>query len=615
MKETLSAAFVIGLIALIATFANTTLKHLAYIAPAEAAPITSTISTSISSSTDDVNESNGVLDPGNPPASQLVWIGNADNTSASLTGFRFTNLAIPQDATITSAKIELYEPTEAWISLDFDIAAENTGNAETFSSSSLPSARSLTSSHVAHSSDSRWGSNTWNSLDDISGVVQEVVNRSDWRSGNSLAVILRGTGGRYARKFVASFDRGASTAPKLTVTFTTSGGVVPTATPIPTVAATATPTASPTPRPTATPTPRPTATPTLTPEPSPVPTPTTVPGGTPWNGQVSLDYGSWVPNPTYDTCSKEIHDKYFVIGADGKKYSTWHPAIDPETGCKFGHEHGDDPRTSKADSSMPAFGYAAEQAGMSEPHVGFKVAVLNSGDVVESNINSKVSNVDARVVLHMGTGGVKRYGQQFHSMEYDSVARDGSGAEVHIYGMSNTGPTSLNASTCTTPRAGAKDFSSVGCWDPYEIWNAVTFAIYGQGERNDRQGARAYIINSWAVFDPITTRDPNDINKLIYSQDYYKDAKPFPPAGYESGLDPLSPSSFFLGCKREIYYGFELENKGNQMVVYTDPYGLVKSNQPAPGLIKQELSVSSFHPSTIWKKPNNNCGGGIHTPN
>lgn len=61
--------------------------------------------------------------------------------------------------------------------------------------------------------------------------------------------------------------------------------------------------------------------------------------------------GLWQPNPEFDTCSREFHDQFFVVGPDGKRYPTWHPpvAVDPRTGqsCRFGHEHGRDPRLSQ----------------------------------------------------------------------------------------------------------------------------------------------------------------------------------------------------------------------------------------------------------------------------
>src|SRR5262245_30331322 len=66
---------------------------------------------------------------------------------------------------------------------------------------------------------------------------------------------------------------------------------------------------------------------------------------------------------TGELCPAWVHARYVTTGPDGKQYPTWHPPIDPEFGCLFGHEHGADPRTSHADASMPAFGYAAALMG------------------------------------------------------------------------------------------------------------------------------------------------------------------------------------------------------------------------------------------------------------
>ncbi|MES4792641.1 MAG: hypothetical protein C4321_06300, partial [Chloroflexota bacterium] len=93
-----------------------------------------------------------------------------------------------------------------------------------------------------------------------------------------------------------------------------------------------------------------------------------------------------------------VHDRYVTTGPDGKTYPTWHPPVDPQYGCLFGHEHGADPRTSKADNTLPAFGYAAAQLGMTEPHAGFKVFVINAGDEFEG----RRSTADYRIVFHHG---------------------------------------------------------------------------------------------------------------------------------------------------------------------------------------------------------------------
>lgn len=340
---------------------------------------------------------------------------------------------------------------------------------------------------------------------------------------------------------------------------------------------------------------------------------------------VSLEYGSWKPNATYDTCTKAEHDSFFVIGEDGKKYSTWHPSIyhrSDGTTCSFGHEHGDDPRTSKADSSLPAFGYAAEQMGMLEPHVGFKVHVLNVGDSTIEGVNSKF---DARSVIHMGTGGVKRYVTQMHSVEYDLVYRDGSGKYAHVNTMVDTGPTDQDGSTCDVPRRGAKDFSTVGCNDTYEIWNGMFVKVIDLSDQfGDELGYARFAGGSViAVFDPITTRDPSDNTRLLYSQDYYATVSN-PPAGFQTGLDPLPPSSQFRGCKREVYFGPNYwNNAGKPTVYYTNADGTVKSQSPGPNLIKQEVSAHEYTPIVdgatgvrdVFKLNREFCENSIHTPN
>jgi hypothetical protein len=42
----------------------------------------------------------------------------------------------------------------------------------------------------------------------------------------------------------------------------------------------------------------------------------------------SFQYGQWTPGPN-DTCTKAQHDAYSVVGPDGKRYPTWHPAGGP----------------------------------------------------------------------------------------------------------------------------------------------------------------------------------------------------------------------------------------------------------------------------------------------
>ena len=307
-------------------------------------------------------------------------------------------------------------------------------------------------------------------------------------------------------------------------------------------------------------------------------------------------------------CPQWVHDAYITTGPDGKTYPTWHPPVDPRYGCLFGHEHGADPRTSHASNTMPPFGYAAATMGMVEPHAGFKVFVMNAGQTVESNISNKVADEDTRFVFHMGTGGVARYSTQFHSFQLDYIDRSGSGRFAHLFGMTDTGPTSKDGSTCDNPRQGAKDFSALNCPDTYEIWNATRFQIIHPSD--PYQGlleTRFAMVPSFAVFDPITTRDPSDNSRLIYTQSVKG----------QSGVDPTSTQADFQGCAREFYSGpFYWHNAGMQTVYFTDAMGHVAPTGPdASHPIRQEISSATGSRTVIYKARTDYCGNGIHTPN
>lgn len=261
---------------------------------------------------------------------------------------------------------------------------------------------------------------------------------------------------------------------------------------------------------------------------------------------------------TLGTCSQAIHDKYYVIGPDGKKYRTWHPAKD-SSGCTFGHEHGDDPRTSVANSTLPAFGYIGNLAGDVEPHSGFKIFVANAGTV---NDEGRKAIHNTRIVFHMGTGGVKRYTESHHSLIYDMTAGDGSGRYFHIQGMADTGGI---GSICANPRQGRTVMVTEGCntVSPYEIWE-LKLSI----------GDKLTAIASTAAFDPILKMDPNDKTKVVYT---------------------VNDKSYH-GCNRESYHGpiYWYNNNGSKTYT-TDVFGNISNS----GILKQEISLTS----TDFSKP------------
>jgi PKD repeat protein len=150
-----------------------------------------------------------------------LWVGNAGTQDrSSYTGLRFQKVLIPKGATILSAHIELYVPEQQWIELHFNIGAEAADNSAPFSRDTRPSGRSLTTTQVEHQSNQNWSAGQWQPLDDIKLVLQEVVNRPGWESGNSMSIMLQGFGGgSWGRKFVSSYDGDPAHAPRLVITY------------------------------------------------------------------------------------------------------------------------------------------------------------------------------------------------------------------------------------------------------------------------------------------------------------------------------------------------------------------------------------------------------------
>ena len=161
-----------------------------------------------------------------------------------------------------------------------------------------------------------------------------------------------------------------------------------------------------------------------------------------------IAYGIWTPGPN-ETCTQADHDRYSVVGPDRKLYPTWHPPVDPATGCTFGHEHGRDPRGSRlyAQTGDIPFGYANEQLETWDPsgvrredHVGHKVEWENDVPMrFDSDAANQLFDVrcDFLTKLHQGTHSRDAFTNNLHELVYHIACTDGT--EMHITVMAAIG--------------------------------------------------------------------------------------------------------------------------------------------------------------------------------
>lgn len=140
------------------------------------------------------------------------------STTDQKVGLRFQDINIPQGATITRATIEFTVNTSNTSSPALTINGENRDDAATFAAAANNiSSRPTTTASVSWNPPNP-GAKQKLTTPDLTTIVQEIVNRSGWASGNAIAFIVGGTGTRV----VESYDSRPSVAPLLRITYSSA---------------------------------------------------------------------------------------------------------------------------------------------------------------------------------------------------------------------------------------------------------------------------------------------------------------------------------------------------------------------------------------------------------
>jgi hypothetical protein len=120
----------------------------------------------------------------------MGWEG--DDFNVMTTFLRFQNVQIPQGVTIDSAFLRIYAHEDEADEARVTIFAEATDHSVIFNDSELISARVWGTDSIKWDITQAW--TMWQPYKsvNISSVIQGVVNRSGWVSGNALTIFLRG---------------------------------------------------------------------------------------------------------------------------------------------------------------------------------------------------------------------------------------------------------------------------------------------------------------------------------------------------------------------------------------------------------------------------------------
>ena len=380
----------------------------------------------------------------------------------------------------------------------------------------------------------------------------------------------------------------------------------------------------------------------------------------PGSATSSRAFGIWRPGP-HDTCTRDQHDAYAVIGPDGKAYPTWHPPSGPG-GCTFGHEHGRDPSGSnllESAGGLP-FGYANEMLALADPahprdedHVGHKVEWEN--DVALPLMGGGTAVCDVLLKLHQGTHSRDAFSNNLHELVYH--LRCDGGGELHVTMLAAIGLPGQFGRSCSETNyikggppvpsnspvgEGARYIPDRSCIDEHllvplgkpsnytaaltESWNTSNTVKAAGGE------AVAFFNPVFRVELPSRFFDTSRPGSLARSIDacyeWVNNERAGGGACDESteggtirGLAYDDPRSQFTGMRRSIVLNaVRITNAGGPEIWHTDAFGANGRAEPFTGSIQQRISPVQRELGMSSKGPMIGLGrvygsAGVHSPN
>lgn len=155
-------------------------------------------------------------------ATTLDIVANTAAGTRSNAGCHFVDVTIPAGATIDVAYVTVNVDSTTRDDPSLDIFGNNVDDAVDFSAEADVTSRTRTTASAEWSA-TGIGAGEKNSPSIVS-VIQEIIDRPGWASGNDIVILLDGKDAAQMLLRITAYDGSTTLAPKLHIEFTAGGG-------------------------------------------------------------------------------------------------------------------------------------------------------------------------------------------------------------------------------------------------------------------------------------------------------------------------------------------------------------------------------------------------------
>lgn len=173
-----------------------------------------TFNTSIAAGADDFSWITGA---GFGNTETTTYLGRYLGTYTVLAGYRFTGVTVPNGATITNAYLTFTSYSALSAAVTLTIWGVDADNQAAPTSEATAAAMVETSASVSWSPGA-WAAGSTYNTNDISSIIQEIVDRAGWASGNALVIEVFGPASGSGYRLAHTYDYGSG-YPQLTIEY------------------------------------------------------------------------------------------------------------------------------------------------------------------------------------------------------------------------------------------------------------------------------------------------------------------------------------------------------------------------------------------------------------